>query len=64
MKLNSCIKIFTENGAETLMGYMLIVLVGGIILVTTVNKKHGIDNMFIRKLFHILAFFLLTPGAY
>ncbi len=46
------------------MGYMLIVLIGGIILVSIVNKKQGIDNMFIRKLFHILAFFLLAPGAF
>lgn len=60
--INSMRDIFTTNGADKLMCYMLTLLIVGVLGISYLNSNKLVDNMTIRKLFHILAFALFFPG--
>ena len=54
--------IFTTNGADKLICYMLTLLIVGVLGISYLNSNKLVDIMTIRKLFHILAFALFFPG--
>ncbi len=56
--------IFTQNGALFLLGYLLIFMTLGTIAISKLNSLKEFTNLQIRKMFHVLAFFLFLPGVF
>lgn len=59
----SMIDIFTKNYGSFLMIYMAATLTVGLLMITFFSKEALYANFTIRKTFHLLAFFLFTPGV-
>jgi hypothetical protein len=56
--------IFTEKGALFLLAYLLFFMTVGTFAISKLNALKVFTNLQIRKMFHVLSFFLFLPGVF